>query len=190
MIDELGLDLDGVLAEEFDDTLELPPIPPAGKYFAVVTGVKNFSTENGSKGIEFEFTLAGGHYAGRTQKDRLFTHKDGTINPKTEQRRGLYAKRLGLLEAYEENGKKYYRSKPGASIYDTVGTEVVLELVHEEYKNQEGKDSIATRVTFNGIWSADDERVASVQRGDVESALKKATVSKEAQKKRDAVDDI
>lgn len=160
LLDQLGIDVASIDPEKAEKNLDGGPLPE-GKYHALLTGAKSESFKSGNSGFEFEFeVLAPDEHAGRKVHDRL------VISEKTEPRQIMYLSRLGIIEAVEKDGKKHYEKGEVEDFIDAIGTEVVIEVAHEEFQREKGGKGIAAKVTFGGVWRVDDERVKDVPKAD------------------------
>lgn len=158
----LGFDLEGVSPDAIDTFQKTGGILPKGKYHVRLDGAKDVTAQqSGTPGEELHYTVIGGPHTGHEIKDTLWkTDKEGAKN-----RLVLFASRLGLLQ---RDGAKFVQAKGKHSFADCLGSDVVIEVDHEEYENKKtGKKGTGVRVTFGGIWRTDAPEVKSVVKGKV-----------------------
>jgi hypothetical protein len=142
-----------------DDFEQSGPVPP-GKYHAKILKIE----AKDSKYFAFTFLILAGKNAEAVDMkhvERLYW------SDAAAPRRKGWANRLGLLT---ENGLG--RRVP-IDWRNAIDKECVIEIHAEKFKDKNGDEKTSSKVTYLGIWSADDERVRDVPRANEPSGAPK-----------------
>lgn len=156
-------DLTTTTADEVERGGTLPP----GWYLACVSDLE----EDGlTHALKFTFTVAAGPYRGAFVTDTLWHPANATDEKKrkiTQNRRVLFASRLGLLAA-SDFGKAGVRVK----WTDAIGKRVWLSVDNREYDKRDqhgrptGQKGVASNLKFDGIYPVDSDKVpADIRNG-------------------------
>lgn len=140
-----------------------PPAP--GRYHVILDGARETTAKNsGNAGTELHFKIIAAKNpddVGYTIKETLWhTGKDDAATKKMQQRAILFGAKLGLLV---KNAKgTYERAKGKSDFTDCLGAQAVIEVGHEKYKTDKGKEGIACRMSWGGIYTLADKEAKGV----------------------------
>ena len=143
----------GMVAKEFEDACDLTPLPK-GVYYAKLEATEmTNSKSSGTPGQKFTFVILKGSYAKRKITGTSYwTEKTSHIKP-------VLAERLGILRV-DSDGKYHaiYGKNEWAS---AIGTEVFIEIVHEERLDSEKRKTgiIDAKLAFIPVLKRTDKRV-------------------------------
>jgi hypothetical protein len=148
------LDLDGFNPDAVDAIGDAGGMIPPGKYHARLEGAAARTAKTGSTGSELVFAVLAGPFAGTEVKDTLWN----SDNERNKNKLVLWGHRLGLLTV-DPKTKKYVRVEGKTGFEDCLGTEVVIEVIHEPDQNDKNKKW--PRLGFN-LWAVGDAKVKDV----------------------------
>jgi hypothetical protein len=168
---DFELDLSGLSEEDLDQDNHCP----SGRYHIhIVDAIRDAKSQIPCLRLRYVI-LAGTNTSavGCILDERLF------FSEKAQKRAAIFAKRLGLIDA-DAFGK---RSTVNWST--AIGLQAIVEIIEEEYEKKDGGKGTASKISFAGIWSLDDDRGKDVPRGKAPSTTK-ATPRAKAQPKATA----
>lgn len=154
-------------ANAIDESMAAGYLPAEGYHHAYLDGYRPFDTNSGASGHEFTFKILGGPWDGKEVKGSVFKPKgeDPEKDEKARNKLRLFAHRLGLLKKVKKDGKDVYEAVEGKSEFmHAIGTEVIINVKHEDFEGQKGKGKKAV-LEYEGILPLDDKRAKDVKRG-------------------------
>jgi hypothetical protein len=153
----IDIDLDDYKPGEVDT---LGDLPAEGKYHVRLDGaVVDHKAKSGLTGKELTFVILTGRNAGYKVTETLWDNgSDDAKTRKAKDRQVRFGKRLGLFVVA---GEKLKIADGKHDFNDCLGTEVVIEVKHEQWESQ-GKKGTSLRMTMFGIWGVDDPEVKDV----------------------------
>lgn len=172
----LGFDIDDLSPDDVDGFQKTGGMVPAGKHLVELVGAKDHAAISGSTADELTFTILSGPAAGQEITERVW-HSD---KPAGKRRQALFANKLGLIR---REGSKFVPVEGKDSYADCIGAQVVLDVEHEKYTTKDGKEGVAVRVKFTGIYATTDKEAVGVKK-----AGGKVTTGKGKGKGSDAAD--
>ena len=175
------LETAGVTDETLADFAKGANPPPPGKYHVVLDGQRETTAkQSGNAGTELHFKILAAKNAddiGYTIKETLWhAGKDDAATKKMQQRAILFGAKLGLLV---KNAKgTYERAKGKSDFADCLGAEAVIEITHEKYKTDKGKEGTACRMAWGGIYTLADKEAKGVTTAKTDGAKVAAAPSR------------
>lgn len=175
LLDELRSQLEGQEVKEVEESTTM--LVEKGRYHAVVNGVdEDVTTDNGNRGIELEFSLLGGKKPGKLVSHTLYARgKDAEKTKKMLTQINLFALRLGIAT---KDGEGRIKFLPGRSFKDTIGTEVIVDVIVGTRTSKNGQPYEANEIKFCGIYALDDPKAREGAHLASEEQRKKAAEKK------------
>lgn len=149
-----GSDFDDYIgrdAKEFEAACD--SILPKGVYYAQLTETEQNNSKGGTPGQKFTFVILKGSHAKRKITGTCyFTEKTNHIKP-------VLAERLGILRV--DSDGKYHAIPDKNGWASAIGTEVFIEVVHEERLDSEKRKTgvVDARLAFIPVLKRTDKRV-------------------------------
>lgn len=152
---------------------------PAGYYHAKLNGANpTTSKKKGTACWELEFIVTAGPFAGWKMTENLWD----SDNARIVNRILLFKHRLGLLKRTED-GKSFVRVEGKTDFRDCLDAPVIIHVVHELRKNEDGTPAmkndgtqwVDVRLDFNGLFRPDDAKAMEKVGKPVEVAAGAAT---------------
>jgi hypothetical protein len=149
--DEFEFDLSGVTEASLERGDRVPP----GKYHIEITNAV-MDGEASSPCVRLRLAILAGttpSAAGTTLEESLF------LTPRALNRTKLILHRLGVIE-------KGHLGRKGIKVKwnDLVGRQAIAEVTEEKFTKRDGSEGVASKITYAGVWSLDDDRAKDVPR--------------------------
>lgn len=137
---------------------------PKGLYATRLVGAKSLESKNkGTPGTELTFEIIAGPHTGAVMRETIWI----TSNEASQNRRILFAHRLGLLQVVQVGDKKRYAAVEGKSDWiDAYGTAVVIAISQQPKQDKTGKEiagEFRNVLEFGGIYNLDSSEKRVVE---------------------------
>lgn len=138
---------------------------PPGKYHARLDGASDITSKRtGNAGVELEYELLAGPFAGTKVKDTVWlpvAGDDPVKAAKAKNRFFLIGHRLGLLKP-NPKGRGYVMVDCKEGFGDCLGKECVIEVTHRKWQSDDGREGVALNVTYGGVFALDSKEAKGV----------------------------
>jgi hypothetical protein len=154
---------------------------PPGFYRAILGGAKEVtSASKGTPGCELTFEIKGGPFNGATVSDTLWK----TDSDRLQDRIILFGLRLGVLVRDPKTGEPV-QVEGKSDFMDVLDTEVIIEVIEDEFEGKDGRKSKIARVAFGGIYTKDDKKASEkIGKPPAAKSSTSKTEAKPAEKKK------
>lgn len=159
------LELHDVTAADLEGELVIPE----GQYHVRITGVR--MNDKGTPCLVFRYEVLGGTNpaaVGGSASERFF------LSEQARKRLAILAHRLGFLSDADFGSRKVI------DWAEAVGSELVVQVIHEKYTKQNGTEATTSKWSYGGFFAASDSRVADVPRGRPQAARAAGTAGRRA----------
>jgi hypothetical protein len=161
---DFELDLTDLSEEDLEQGNHCPP----GKYHVVFTDTARDAKSN-NPCLRLKYQILAGtdpSAVGTVLEERLY------FSDKAQKRAAIFAHRLGIIDA------SAFGTRSTLDWSALVGTQAVVEVIEEQFERKDGGKGTASKISFAGVWSLDDDRGKDVPRGKVPDTPKAAPKAK------------
>jgi hypothetical protein len=157
MGEDFELNLNEGTADQIERNVQNNGLVPTGKYHASLEKVEDLISSTGKKGKELSFKILAGPDAGQIVKEKLYQ----SDSPTGQNRLKLFMHRLGCLQVATTGKYEYVEGR--ASLHDCISAEVVIDVIHEAWKNQQtGREGKTAKLAFCGVFPVNSKEAKGV----------------------------